>query len=80
MILPTKGISEERSLLVVGAEVLRLLVEPQTVSRVWERLQESRDRAKREPIRYDWFVLALDLLHCLGAITLERGRLCKVPA
>lgn len=80
MILPTKGISEERALLVVGAEVLRLLHEPQTVSRIWERLSEDRVRAKREPVRYDWFVLALDLLHCLGAITLDRGRLSRVPA
>ena len=80
MILPTKGISEERALLVVGAEVLRLLDEPLTVSAIWDCLQKNRERGRREPIRYDWFVLALDLLHCLGAVALERGRLRKLAA
>lgn len=78
MILPTKGISEERSLIVVGGELLRLLDHPMTISHVWGRLQKSRAQGFREPIRYDWFVLALDLLHCIGAIQIERGRLQKV--
>ena len=35
MILPTKRITAERALLGIGAEVLRLLEEPKTVSRLW---------------------------------------------
>lgn len=78
MILPTKGISVERSLLVIGAEILRLLEASMTVSRLWERLQAGRARGFRESLRYDWFVLALDLLFSLGAIGWHRGQVYKV--
>ncbi len=81
MILPTKRITEERSLLGIGARVLQLLDEPRTVSRLWD------DFKKREPsvgpaarVTYDWFVLALDLLFMLGAIRLEKGRLRRQVA
>ena len=74
MILPTKGIAPDRALLAVGANLLRLLEEPQTISRIWEVV--SRDRAgNRETISFDWFVLALDFLFAAKAIELSKGRL-----
>lgn len=75
MILPTKGIEPDRALLSVGAEVLRLLDEPKTVSRLWEELREGRREESR--LTFDWFVLATDLLFAIGAVQLDRGRLVR---
>lgn len=74
MILPTKGIAPDRALLAVGANLLRLLDEPQTISRIWEVVSRERTAA-RETISFDWFVLALDFLFAAKAIELIKGRL-----
>ncbi len=93
MILPTKHLREDRALIAVGAELLRLLDEPKTVSRLWDELKTKRARpaASRAPARhqgtdgretgslpFDWFILALDLLYLLGTIELHRGRIQRV--
>ncbi|NVJ09582.1 hypothetical protein HUW63_30700 [Myxococcus sp. AM001] len=78
MILPTKGIRADRALLSVGADVLRLLDEPKTVSRIWDEVRSAwsmREGASR--LSFDWFVLALDLLYVLGAVDMEQGRLAR---
>jgi hypothetical protein len=77
MILPTKHLSEDRALLGVGAQILRLLNEPKTVSRLWDELKRQRLKTSGTTITYDWFVLALDLLYALQAVEIERGRLRK---
>lgn len=77
MILPTKGISADVALLSVGANVLALLPEPKTVSRVWDEL--VKDTAGQPAMTYDWFVLALDMLFAMGLLELERGRLRRCP-
>jgi hypothetical protein len=79
VILPTKGLAADRALLSIGAEVLRRLDRPKTTSRVWEQMR-SRHTSLTEGIAYDWFVLALDLLFMLGAVTLEDGRLRRARA
>jgi hypothetical protein len=48
-----------------------------SVSSAWDKLQRARAKGFVESIRYDWFVLALDLLFSIGALTLDRGRLKK---
>ena len=77
MILPTKRLSIESSLLGVGADVLRLLNQPKTVSRIWEELKDVRqplnDRGER--LTFEWFVLALDLLFLTEAVSLDEGLL-----
>ena len=79
MILPTKHLSPERSLLVLGAEVLSILDEPKTVSRVWEEFLKTRSRGtRRTPVTYDWFVLSLGLLFILGTVEFQAGRLSRV--
>jgi hypothetical protein len=81
MILPTKRLGQDRSLLYVGAEILGLLREPKTVSRLWRELQATRStRPEAAPLTYDWFVLALDLLFLLHAIRYERGRIEKAAS
>ena len=78
MILPTKHIRADRALLAVGADLLRFLREPMTVSRLWDELRADRgNRAASAPVNYDWFVLALDLLFMIGAVRLERGLVRK---
>ncbi len=68
MILPSKHISEEQALLGVGAVVLRHLERPQTVTSLWGKVREERAVGT-----YERFVLALDLLHITGVVTLTKG-------
>lgn len=75
MILPSKHLREDRALLTIGADLLQLLGEPKTVSRLWSDTKRLREAAT--PISYDWFVLALDLLFAMGLVAFERGRVQK---
>jgi hypothetical protein len=78
MILPTKHLVPERSLLHLGGEVLILLDEPKTISRTWDELKKMRlARDEKATLQYDWFVLALDLLCAINVVELKRGRLTK---
>ncbi len=78
MILPTKRLRPENSLIYVGAVTLGLLSEPKTVSRLWSDFQQDRIASLRVPscdVTFEWFVLALDLLHLTGAVEMRSGRL-----
>lgn len=78
MIQPTKGISAERALLTVGAQVIQQLDQPTTVSAVWHSFKESRRKAGYQAnISYWWFVLALDMLHALDVLDYQDGLLVK---
>jgi hypothetical protein len=80
MILPTKRLSPDRSMLALGGEILRLLYEPKTVSRLWEEFCQMRDRLSgRRNVTFSWFVLALDFLYAVRAIETERGRIQRTP-
>lgn len=68
MILPSKHISEEQALIGVGAVVLRQLARPQTVTSLWDKVRDDRAVGT-----YERFVLALDLLHITGIISLTQG-------
>jgi len=79
MILPTKRLTNERSLIGIGSEILFLLDQPKTVSRLWDEFKSRRlIEASVSPVKYDWFVLALDVLYTLGAVRLEKGVLQRV--
>ena len=76
MILPSKHLPQERALLTVGARVLRHLTQPKTVSALWEEIPHPTAGGDgAPPLRYDGFVLALDLLFLMGAIDLQDGLL-----
>lgn len=79
MILPSKHLPQERALLTVGAAILRHLSHPLTVSAAWELMSSAAvvDHKASLPMRYDGFVLALDLLFLLGAIELREGLLVR---
>lgn len=72
MILPTKGVPPRQALITLGADVLRLLPEAKTVSRLWDDFRKGR--ATDAHVTFDWFVLSLDLLFVLGTIEFDRGR------
>ncbi len=79
MILPSKHLSRNRALLTVGARVLQSLSQPKTISSVWEELSRGPDRRETSPtLRYDRFVLALDLLFLIGAIQMRNGLLTRL--
>lgn len=74
MILPTKHVRADRALIGVGGEVLGLLSEPMTVSRLWNAIRERRSSVSTSaPVDYTWFILALDFLFMVGAIESKRG-------
>ena len=78
MILPSKHLSQDRALLTVGAAILRHLSHPVTVSALWEQMPRSVvDQKAPSPLRYDGFVLALDLLFLIGAVELRDGLLVR---
>lgn len=81
MILPSKHLSQERALLTVGARILQQLSRPKTISALWEEMSRSAPAQKSlPPLRYDGFVLALDLLFFMGAIEFQNGLLGrKIP-
>lgn len=74
MILPTKHVRADRALIGVGGELLSLLNEPMTVSRLWDAIRERRSTATpNAPVEYTWFILALDFLFMIGAVEARRG-------
>jgi len=78
MILPSKHLSQDRALLTVGASILRHLSHPVTVSALWEEIPRAPFVHKTQsPLRYDAFVLALDLLFLIGAVELRDGLLVR---
>lgn len=79
MILPSKHLTQDRALLTVGARILQHLSQPKTISALWEELprQNVAGRNTAPPLRYDGFVLALDLLFLIGAIELQDGLLTR---
>ena len=76
MILPDKHLSEDRSLLGVGADILRALDHPCTVSEAWERFSEFRRLSSTsQPVSFDWFAKALTLLFAISAVHFRDGLL-----
>lgn len=81
MILPTKHLSTEKSLLWIGAEILDLLDEPKTVSRLWNDIKPQTNNHQNMPkLTYEWFILALDFLYATNAIQLSSGRIAKLQS
>lgn len=73
MILPSKHISQDQSLIGVGAVLLKQIGRPQTVTSLWESVREHTSIGT-----FERFVLALDMLHVTGLITLENGLIARV--
>ena len=79
MILPTKHLSQDRALLTVGARLLIHLSQSKTVSALLEDVSRSlstKDGVKFT-LRYDTYILTLDLLFLMGAIEFQDGLLSR---
>jgi hypothetical protein len=72
MILPTKHIRLDRSLLGAGAVLLLFLKAPLTPTAVWERAKNATEIGT-----YSRFVLTLDFLYAVGAIDMVDGLIVK---
>lgn len=72
MILPSKHIPEDQTLLGVGAVLLDELYKPQTVTSLWEKVREQPAVGT-----YERFVMALDMLHIIGVVTLSQGMIVR---
>jgi hypothetical protein len=75
MILPTKHIAIERSLLFVGAEIIKLLKRPRTVSSLWSAFRNLHGESERSNVSYDWFILSLDFLCMLGIAEVKEDKI-----
>lgn len=71
MILPTKHVSEAKSLLGAGALLLHELDQPRTVTELWEAVRGD------EISSFDRFVLAAEMLYAIGAVDFRDGLLEK---
>ncbi len=72
MILPTKHVRLENSLIGISAELLPILKEnPATMTTLWEGYRSFRTRVNK-PVPYGSFVLALDILYAFGLVALDR--------
>lgn len=79
MITPTKGISPQRAILSVSAQIAEALDEPMTVTGAWVSLLNWRKKnGAREPISFSWFSYALDVLYACGFLYYEDGLLHKI--
>jgi len=78
MILPTKRISTNRSLLFVGAEILKSIRNGKTISSLWEDFKKTRELSGNSiKVSYDWFVLALDILYITNLIDMKEGKIMR---
>ena len=68
MILPTKHIPAEQTLLGSGAVILSELSQPRTVTALWEVVRRSNSVGT-----FERFVLAVTMLYSLRAVRYERG-------
>jgi hypothetical protein len=73
MILPTKHISIERSIINLGSEVLRKMNTEETVSSLWEK-----SRIIKGMRTFESFTLTLDFLFTVGAVEFKLDRLRKI--
>ena len=72
MILPSKHIALDFSLLGIGGHLLERLQEPQTVSSLWETSKGENGIAT-----FERFVLSLTLLYALGAVDWKEGLISR---
>ncbi|WP_445342987.1 ABC-three component system middle component 6 [Bifidobacterium sp. ESL0819] len=77
MLLPTKGLSSDRALLTIGAQIISLMKRHMSESEIWDAYQEKISRQNDIPlVTFDWFSLALTMLFTLGVIKYDKfGRL-----
>ncbi|MBQ3642871.1 MAG: hypothetical protein IJH67_08110 [Thermoguttaceae bacterium] len=72
MILPTKYIPENNTLLAVGGILLNRLKTPMTLTALWNKVKREKSIGS-----FERFILAIDFLYMIGIVSLEKGLLVK---
>jgi hypothetical protein len=70
MILPTKHLDLDKSLLAIGGRILTALPRPRTVTSTWEEVRKEYDG-----LPFESFALALTFLYTIGAVEMTDERL-----
>lgn len=78
MILPSKYLTTDKSLVGVAADISKLMSSDVTVSGLWELLCRERRKSGKEDVSFDWFVLALDLMFLMGLVEMRDGIVMRV--
>lgn len=80
MILPTKHLRSEASLIYVGGIIQSIVASTSlTVDQLWHSTkQEYINHSHDSDITYDWFVLALSLLYTINAVSFSESRIIGV--
>lgn len=66
MILPTKHLELDKSLLAIGGTILSTLPRPRTVTAIWEKVRNDHDA-----LSFENFALALAFLYAIGAVEMQ---------
>jgi hypothetical protein len=66
MILPTKHLELDKSLLAIGGRILNALPRPRTVTAMWEEVRKDY-----EALTFESFALALAFLYAIGAVDMQ---------
>lgn len=80
MILPTKHLRSEASLVYVGGIIQRIIIAtPLSVDQLWHSTKrEYKQHSQDCEITYDWFILALSLLYAIDAISFSNDRIVGI--
>jgi len=80
MILPTKHLRSEASLIYVGGIIQSLIKSTNlSVDQLWHGTKKEYMKHSQDfEITYDWFILALTLLYSINAIAFIDGRIVGV--
>ncbi|MBU3907004.1 MAG: hypothetical protein KKA64_02005 [Nanoarchaeota archaeon] len=73
MIMPTKHIRIENSLLGTGAELLNMMSQPKTISTLWDQSKSIKGIKS-----YESFTLVLDFMFIIGAIEFNDGFIRRI--
>lgn len=74
MIMPTKHIPVDQSLLGAGAVVFSELSQPRTVTALWEAVRDAESVGT-----FERFVLAVTMLYALRVVRYDSGVLVRNP-
>ncbi len=75
MILPDKHITPRRSVVGMGALILKQLSQPRTVSSLWESARKIHELEN-----FNRFTVAVSFLFAVGAVELLNGKLQRASA
>jgi hypothetical protein len=76
MILPTKHLRTESSLIYVGGIVQNTIVgRALSIDQLWYQVKNKYKTETKKDITYDWFILSLNMLYIIGLVDFEKGKI-----